>query len=73
MSMTESSDDSVSRLDIFAEAPAGQVFVCWACGKFSKTRAPSKASSPGWDGSCMSNAVLCFEEKSPDGHWLAVT
>jgi Holliday junction resolvase RusA-like endonuclease len=69
-------------------APIGQVFVCGACGKTSRTRygyyvdedghswptAPDGqlVASPGWDESCLLHAVLCFEEKTWDGKWRAV-
>lgn len=74
--------------DLWNEAPLGQVYVCGACGKTSRNRAgfvndgtprggPSVAS-PGWDESCMLNAVLCFErvgdapyEAVPEG-WSAL-
>ncbi len=48
-----------------APAPEGQVYVCGACGKTSPTRygfddADRNVADPGWDESCMLNAVLCF-------------
>jgi transposase-like protein len=45
------------------EAPAGQVFVCSACGKRSKDRYGYRAIDAGWDESCMLNAVLCYVTK----------
>ena len=55
-------------------APAGQIYVCGACGKTSPTRygfdAQEKSvSSDGWDESCMLNAVLCSATKV-DGMWV---
>ena len=60
-----------------ALAPAGQVWVCTACGKTSRTNFGfvddgtqrgchlacnrSRVADPGWDESCMLNAVLCYE------------
>lgn len=44
------------------EAPAGQVWVCGACGKYGKNR-----SSFG-DESCFLNAVLCYESASCEWH-----
>lgn len=41
------------------EAPKGQVYVCGACGKTSKTK--NGFDTPGWDVSCMLHAVLCDE------------
>lgn len=55
--------------DVYAPAPDGQIYVCGACGKTSKTLACVPDSS--WDESCMLNAVLCYEEKT-DGQWTAV-
>lgn len=42
-------------------APAGQVWVCGACGKRSRDQYGYQAISRGWDESCMLNAVLCLE------------
>jgi hypothetical protein len=53
-------------------APKGQVFVCAACGKRSKDRYGDQKIDRGWDVSCMLNAVLCYEEKSEIGFWIAV-
>ncbi len=46
-------------------APAGQTWVCAACGKNGKLRDRIG------DESCFLNAVLCWAEKK-DGHWVAV-
>lgn len=51
--------------------PDGQVWICYACGKKSRTRygfdaTGARASiSPGWDESCMMNAVLVYDAASP--------
>jgi hypothetical protein len=42
-------------------APAGQVWVCGACGKRSRDRYGEHPISRGWDEACMLNAVLCLE------------
>lgn len=52
-------------------APEGQVWVCGACGKTSRTRygfdaTNVRVASPGWDESCMLNAVLCYERTTQD-------
>lgn len=47
------------------EAPAGQVWVCGACGKSNKNRADVG------DESCFVNATLCYVDKV-DGVWKAV-
>jgi hypothetical protein len=59
-------------LDQFAgyEAPEGTIWVCGACGKTARNSATGGVSS-GWDESCMLNAVLCKENKGPDG-WVMV-
>lgn len=44
------------------EAPAGQIFVCGACGKRSKTMFNSIDDPTGWDESCMFNCVLVYED-----------
>lgn len=41
-------------------APDGQVFVCGACGRVSKSLYGDGTS--GWDESCMFNAVLCYAD-----------
>lgn len=43
-------------------APAGQIFVCGACGKRSRDRFGMQAISRGWDVSCMLHAVLCYDD-----------
>lgn len=43
------------------KAKKGQIFVCCACGKTSKTRYGDEGT--GWDESCMLNAVLCYKDK----------
>jgi hypothetical protein len=69
------------------------IWVCGACGKTSRTRygffkdedghtwetAPDgqRVASPGWDESCMLNAVLCYRDqrlRDSDGlkEWVAV-
>lgn len=53
-------------------AKPGTIFVCRACGKTSRDRYGDQAISAGWDESCMSNAVLCHEEKQR-GCWLPVS
>jgi hypothetical protein len=57
-------------------APPGQIWVCGACGKTSRTRygfddQNQNCATPGWDESCMMNAVLCWGNGAP-GHWRAV-
>lgn len=47
-------------------APEGQIWVCGACGRTSKTRYGFS------DSSCMSNAVLCYENKMGRNKWIAV-
>ncbi len=62
------------------EAPAGQIYVCGACGKTSRWRygfdeksrmrdpnSGERYASAGWDESCMCNAVLCWEKKGHAG------
>lgn len=60
-------------------APAGQVWVCGACGKRARTRYGFDADNNptaidrGWDESCMMNAVLCYEQRSLlTAEWVAV-
>lgn len=60
------------RYPIDKESPEGQIFVCGACGKTSRTRMPTRSSAVGWDESCMLNAVLCYSEKDSNGKWRAV-
>lgn len=53
-------------------APEGQVWICGACGKRSRTRYGFDADEKpttldwGWDESCMLHAVLCFEDLRAD-------
>lgn len=59
-------------------APAGQVWVCTACGKRSRTRYGFDDDNQdafidrGWDESCSMHAVLCYEQRGADGAWRAV-
>jgi len=39
----------------------GEVFVCSTCGKRSRDLYGEQAIDPGWDESCILNAVLCDE------------
>ena len=52
------------------DAPPGTVWVCAACRKTSKNRVDG-APGTGWDESCFLHAVLCNEEKGPEGSWVA--
>lgn len=68
---------------ITTPAPAGQTWVCDACGRVSRTKAgflaggarttPDGApvATHGWDESCMLHAVLCVPGATP-GQWVAV-
>ena len=53
-------------------APEGQVWICGACGKKSRTmygfdaENKSTAIDRGWDESCMLNAVLCYSDLRAD-------
>lgn len=64
--------------DIYKIAPEGQVWVCAACGKKSRTRSgfdsqgKRTAIDNTWDESCMLNAVLCYERKLNETKWTAV-
>ncbi len=60
-------------------APEGQIYVCAACGKRSRTRYgfddnnQNVGPSHGWDESCMLNAVLCYEQRDLlTAEWVAV-
>ena len=62
-------------------APVGQVWVCLACGKRSRTKYGfdtnnvAQTIDPLWDSSCMLHAVLCHDPPNMvDGkpHWKAV-
>ena len=59
--------------DIRTPCADGQTWVCAACGKTSKTKAPTEHSSRGWDASCMLNSVLCHSERGEDGMYRAIT
>lgn len=68
---------SAEREEGITHAPDGQVWVCGACGKTSRTRygwdhTQRSVASPGWDASCMTWAVLCHAERDPDGSYRAV-
>lgn len=58
-------------------APAGQVWVCGACGKRARSQFGFDAAGKstkldrGWDESCMLNSVLCYADKR-DGVYVAV-
>lgn len=53
-------------------APEGQLYVCGACGKRSKSLyGIDDAIDSDWDESCMLNAVLVYESKTLRG-WEAV-
>ena len=44
-------------------APEGAIWVCGACGKTARDQYGLEGThSPGWDESCMLNAVLCRED-----------
>ena len=58
-------------------AKPGTVWVCGACGKTSTDLYGMEGKhSPGWDESCMLNAVLCHDEQRLDdlgrACWLPV-
>lgn len=67
-----STDDTYT---LVTPAPDGQIFVCAACGKVSTTRSgfladwKTRATTQGWDESCMLHAVLCHAGGPP---WTAV-
>ena len=44
-------------------APAGQIFVCFACGKRSRDKYGDQALDKFWDVSCVLNSGLCYEDK----------
>lgn len=55
----------MSKSERFAEK--GQLWVCGACGKTHTDRYGIEGKgSPGWDESCMLNAVLCHDAKRFD-------
>jgi hypothetical protein len=50
-------------------APEGQMYVCGACGKRSKSEyGIDDAIDSGWDEACMLNAVLVYENKTLNGY-----
>lgn len=50
-------------------APEGQMYVCAACGKRSKSEyGIDDAIDSGWDESCMLNSVLVYV--TPEGYKL---
>lgn len=54
-------------------APDGQIFVCGACGKTSKSIYGDELHGLGsWDESCMLNAVLCSEDSVVIEHGRAI-
>lgn len=53
-------------------APAGQVWVCGACGKRSRDLYGEVDAMYGWDESCVMNAVLCYEKEHSDDRWVSV-
>lgn len=44
-------------------APEGSIFVCMQCGKRSRDRYGDRTSSPGWDESCATHAILLPESR----------
>lgn len=52
-------------------APEGQIWVCGACGKTSRSKYGNQAQY-GWDESCVMNAVLCYERVNDHDEWVAV-
>jgi hypothetical protein len=55
-------------------APEGQVWVCGACGKWSRTlHGDPDAVRVGWDVSCVLNAVLCRESHLTRDKYTRVT
>lgn len=55
-------------------APYGQVFVCLACGKWSRTwYGDAEAQHYGWDESCFLNSALCYENKLQRNAWKKIT
>jgi len=50
-------------------APEGQIYICGACGKRSKSLyGIDDAIDSGWDESCMLNAVLVYKDKTLSGY-----
>ncbi len=58
--------------ELFSICAPEHIWVCGACGKTSKTKAPTIHAQQGWDASCMMNAVLCEKDKRPDEKGLIV-
>ena len=56
------------------EAPAGQIWVCGACGKTAQNSVTHKGASHGWDVACFLNAVLCYStgDGSKEHPWVEV-
>ena len=59
-------------------APDGQIWICQACGKRSKSQFGFDAAGKrtnldhGWDESCMMNSVLVYEKKREGRYWPVV-
>lgn len=49
-------------------APAGQVFICGACGKRSRDIYGDQAIDRGWDESCFINSHLMDEDEAQKLH-----
>jgi hypothetical protein len=67
----------ISGMSVYEPAPDGQIFICGACGKESKTMSGiyengAEAALGSWDESCMLNAILCYTKKGEGGLWVAV-
>lgn len=57
------------------EAPAGQIWLCGACGKTVRNSVTGKGGSYGWDVSCFMHSVLCYDEPgagTAEKPWRAV-
>ncbi|MEK7211265.1 MAG: hypothetical protein AAB731_01395 [Patescibacteria group bacterium] len=54
-------------------APRGKIYVCACCGKKSKDRYGYHEHDAGWDSSCMTHSILCYEKPGPDGNYRAVS
>ena len=46
-------------------APGGKIWQCCACGKMTRNRYGEEG---GWDESCMLNAILVDDKRSPPHH-----
>lgn len=56
------------------EAPAGQIWICGACGKRARNKATGGLNRL-WDEACFLNAVLCYDEDgagTAEKPWRAV-